>query len=403
MKLLDQISGNEKILWHGQKEKAVSVLESIFNPLMPFALVWALIDGGFIFGAGRAAAETGFGGIGIGMAAFFLIHLMPVWLYLIGILTSGMHAKNTEYAVTDRGVYIKTGVFSSNVVMKPFAELSSVSVRQGMFDKMFGTGDVTMNSAASNIQYGNRRRANIFSISNIKEYESVFQLVKQYQEAVYTDTMFPNQMRPAENPGYRTQFTGSIAHSNASMQAQQGYAPQGYGQPAFGGQINQQPVFSDPQRGFDAVRGSYAAGGVQAQPQTFGNPQIASAQQQTFGNPQIAPAQPHTFGMPQNASAQPQTFGMPQSAPAQPQTFGMPQSAPAQPQTFGMPQSASAQPQTFGMPQSAPVQPPGFEMPELPEVPQPADRFLDPTLPQAQAFRDPTQEYFDRAHQNDSF
>ena len=395
MKLLDQISGNEKILWHGRKEKGVSVLESIFNPLMPFALVWALFDGAFIFGFGKAAsaADGGFGGMGIGIAAFFLIHLMPVWLYLFGILTSGLQAKNTEYAVTDRGVYIKTGIFSSNVVMKPFAELSSVSVRQGMFDKMCGTGDVTMNSAGTDMRYGNRSRSNIFSISNVKEYESVFQLVKQYQEAVYTDTMFPNQMRPAENPGYRTQFTGSIAHSNASMQAQQGYAPQGYGQPAFGGQINQQPVFSDPQRGFDAVRGSYAAGGAQAPQQTFGIPQNASAQPQAFGNPQITPAQQQTFGMPQNASAQPQAFGNPQSAPVQPQTFGIPQITPAQQQAFGMPQNTPAQISGFDMP----------ELPDIPDIPQPADRFLDPTLPQAQTFRDPTQEYFDRNHQNGSF
>ena len=45
------VGNNEKILYEGKPSKKCFVFESIFNPLMPFALIWAIIDFGFIGGA----------------------------------------------------------------------------------------------------------------------------------------------------------------------------------------------------------------------------------------------------------------------------------------------------------------------------------------------------------------
>ena len=97
MKLLDQIGSNEKVLWMGKKAFTVSILESIFNPLMPFALIWGLLDSSMFFDISNAGSS----GLDIGMLGFFLIHMLPVWIYLGGVLTSAVRAKHTEYAVTD--------------------------------------------------------------------------------------------------------------------------------------------------------------------------------------------------------------------------------------------------------------------------------------------------------------
>ena len=32
--------------------------------------------------------------------------------------------------------------------------------------------------------------------------------IKKLQEDIYTDTMYPNDLRPAENQGYRTKYNG---------------------------------------------------------------------------------------------------------------------------------------------------------------------------------------------------
>ena len=206
MNLRDQISRGEAVLWNGKKSVKVSVLEAIFNPMLPFALIWLAFDAGFI---GLSAFGGGFGdSMAFILVPFFLLHLMPVWLYIGGVITSAMKAKNTEYLITDRAIYIQTGVFKTVTEMKPFADLSHVTVSQGIFDKMCGTGDViTVCSHVSTTSEGGHSHG--MNIDNIKDYESVFRLVKEYQEAIYTDTMYPNDLRPRENHGYNTTYVGS--------------------------------------------------------------------------------------------------------------------------------------------------------------------------------------------------
>ena len=47
------VGANEKIFYEGKPNKKCYIFESIFNPLLPFALIWAIIDlgvlGGVIF------------------------------------------------------------------------------------------------------------------------------------------------------------------------------------------------------------------------------------------------------------------------------------------------------------------------------------------------------------------
>ncbi|MBQ9488364.1 MAG: hypothetical protein IJU80_00365, partial [Lachnospiraceae bacterium] len=38
------VGSEETILWQGRPEKKCFIVESIFNPLLPFALFWAAID-----------------------------------------------------------------------------------------------------------------------------------------------------------------------------------------------------------------------------------------------------------------------------------------------------------------------------------------------------------------------
>ena len=42
------VGNNEKIMYEGRPNKKCFLFESIFNPLLPFALIWAIIDFGII-------------------------------------------------------------------------------------------------------------------------------------------------------------------------------------------------------------------------------------------------------------------------------------------------------------------------------------------------------------------
>ena len=209
------VGSNEKILWKGKPNKRCFILEGIFNPMLPFALVWFLFDSLFIAAFIGGAATPGAPAVfSIFPLIFFLFHLMPVWIYLGGVIFVFRRYQHTEYIVTDKGVYISGGLFSYTCNMKPFTELARVNIHRGIIDQIIGVGDVVLTSNnvadlySSNIRVNGRPLDVGTTIADIKDYRKVFELIKKLQEDIYTDTMYPNALRPEENPGYRTKYNG---------------------------------------------------------------------------------------------------------------------------------------------------------------------------------------------------
>lgn len=195
------IGPDESIYYEGKPNKKCYIFESIFNPLLPFALLWALIDFavlGGIFMSGEMENTLLF------IIPFMLIHLMPVWIYLGGVFFTVKKYKNTAYIVTDRAIYVSDGIFAQTFNTKPFAELSRIDLHRGVFDQMFNVGDIV---ATSN-QYSENGRIATIKISSISNYLEVYNMVKKLQTDIYTDVMYPNAKRPTENPGYNTKYKG---------------------------------------------------------------------------------------------------------------------------------------------------------------------------------------------------
>lgn len=194
------IGEKEKIMYEGKSNKKCFIFESIFNPLMPFALLWGIIDFSILGGTLFFNEEKS---MLLFLIPFMLLHLMPVWIYLGGIIFTFRKYKNTYYVVTDNGIYVSGGVFSKTFIHKPFAELSHVNLHRGIFDQMFNVGDIIVTS--SQITNGKSETISICSISN---YTEVYNLVKKLQKDIYTDVMYPNDKRPSENHGYKTEYKG---------------------------------------------------------------------------------------------------------------------------------------------------------------------------------------------------
>lgn len=197
------VGSNEKILYEGKPNKKCYVLESIFNPLLPFALIWAIIDFGIIGGVVLVEKAEN---ILFFIIPFMLFHLMPVWIYLGGILFTAKRYKNTAYVVTDKAIYVSGGVFTRNINVKPFAELSYINLHRGIFDQMFNVGDIV---ATSN-QMTQRGKSITIIIASVSDYVEVYNLVKKLQTDIYSDIMYPNAKRPSENPGYNTKYKGIL-------------------------------------------------------------------------------------------------------------------------------------------------------------------------------------------------
>ena len=188
------INPNEKIWYEGKPNKKCFIFESIFNPLLIIAIVWAIFDFGFLTG-------IIFDGELI-MIPFMLLHLLPVWLYLGGVLFSVKRYNNTEYVITNMAIYVSGGVFARNISTKSFAEMSNIAIHQGVFDRLFNVGDVV----ATTGQIDKEGNSVTVSLDCISDYTEIYHLVKKLQIDVYSDVMYPNAKRPEDNSGYNTNY-----------------------------------------------------------------------------------------------------------------------------------------------------------------------------------------------------
>lgn len=194
--LKSMVGNDETVLYEGKPDKKCFIFESIFNPLLPVAIIWAVIDIGFL---GLASGESN-----SILTPFMLFHMMPVWIYLSGVIFAFKKYENTYYIVTDHAVYISSGIFTMNFEAKTFAELSRVNLHRGVFDQMFHVGDIQITTN----QMTNKNMPAILRINSISDYAEVYQLVKKLQKDIYSDIMYPNDLRPRENHGYKTKYRG---------------------------------------------------------------------------------------------------------------------------------------------------------------------------------------------------
>ena len=207
------VGTDERIMWEGRPNKKCFIFESIFNPLLPFAIVWGLFDLFFFksfFAVENTVKSAGASDMGLFGGSFILVfllfHLMPVWIYLGGVIMCSRRYKNTAYIVTDKAVYLSSGIISRTINRKPFAELSHVNLHRGFFDQKFGVGDIVLSSTTAVSTNGAVMPG--ITIASISEYNKVYDLVKKIQTDIYSDTMYPNDMRPKENHGYNTEYKG---------------------------------------------------------------------------------------------------------------------------------------------------------------------------------------------------
>lgn len=194
--LKSMVGTDETVLYEGKPDKKCFIFESIFNPLLPVAILWAILDFGIL---GSAMGDMQFI-----MIPFLLFHLMPVWIYLGGVIFSFRRYKNTYYIVTDHAVYVSSGIFTMNLETKTFAEMSRINLHRGIFDQMFHVGDVRITTN----QLTRKNTPALLNLNSIANYTEVFQLIKKLQKDIYSDIMYPNDLRPEENHGYKTKYRG---------------------------------------------------------------------------------------------------------------------------------------------------------------------------------------------------
>lgn len=158
-----ELQEGENVLWQGKPKKAARVWNSVFAPMLPFVLIWLAVDGFILVGM---AASGAIGEMAFFIIPFFAIHLMPVWIWIGGIIKAIGKGKFDHYVVTDRRVLIKNENVLYNSIY--FTEIVNVAVKRSLADRLAGTGDVYMVISGMGKE----------SVLDIAEYENVYGMIQ---------------------------------------------------------------------------------------------------------------------------------------------------------------------------------------------------------------------------------
>lgn len=204
--MIEQIKDiNEQILWSGKPNKLVYIIGSPFFYL--FALFWGGFDFLFIskIFSFNSSYDSSIGSVSPFLLLFFAIHLAPVWFAILGPVFRFFAWNNIEYAVTDKRVYLVSGIFGRDITSIEHREAQKLSVDVSPIENMFKIGSIYLTSYISG---NNRSSTSRYTIKHIGNPYEVYNLIKRVSLDVYTDQQFPNMYRPDENKGYKTKYTG---------------------------------------------------------------------------------------------------------------------------------------------------------------------------------------------------
>lgn len=192
---------DEQILWTGAPNFTTFMCGGI--PFLIFGMIWGVFEIAFLIFASFGFSEVGVSSWAyIPFLLFMLLHSFPCWgsvLYMFWLYFS--HA-NTAYAITNKRVLFRSGVFGIDYQIIDYDKIKDVQVNVGPIEKMFDVGSILFNTGDSHSNgYPMLKR-----FSGIENPYDVFRQLKEVSLDVKTDWNYPNAKRPETNPGYRTHY-----------------------------------------------------------------------------------------------------------------------------------------------------------------------------------------------------
>lgn len=111
------------------------------------------------------------------------ISFFPLFLYLAYMTYTLLIHSFTEYVITDKALYKKTGIIKQTIIIKPFNEISHLTIQRGFIDRMMKTGDIVINNGP----YINQKKhydGDVFDglvLTDISNFKEVFSYIKNHQ------------------------------------------------------------------------------------------------------------------------------------------------------------------------------------------------------------------------------
>lgn len=194
----DVLFKDENILWEGRPDK-IAYVSHIARGQILGALFFLLFDSFFIFMVSRFAGEDAFPKeIIIFLVGFFAFHLFPVWAFIASIIKAFVAHKNISYAITDRRIIARTGVIGLDFENVNYTDITNIDIDVSIIEKIRKVGTIRINTSSD-------KSVKLISIKD--PYQTGKMLNKTYID-INSDIHYPNALRPENNPGYNTKYTG---------------------------------------------------------------------------------------------------------------------------------------------------------------------------------------------------
>ncbi len=192
----------EQLIWEGKPDRVTYVIGQPF--LYLFALMWGAFDAVFIFAF--TSGEAFGGSMGFFFIPFFLIHLIPVWIAIFGPVYRLINWNYIEYAITDKRIYVASGIIGRDIKLVEFSQVREPSVQVGIIEKLRNCGTVRLNPYSQTNRSGTQGLLHTGALLHISDPYGVFKRIKQMSLDIQTDISYPNAIRPDNNPGYNTKY-----------------------------------------------------------------------------------------------------------------------------------------------------------------------------------------------------
>ena len=108
---------------------------------------WLSLDPGEdIVWTGRPASETLYGTI---LSGLLLAVVLIGFLILLGVPFAYLRIQNTDYVVTTESLYVKSGIFSTNIETVDLDRIQNTEYNRSFWGKQFGYGSISISTAGS--------------------------------------------------------------------------------------------------------------------------------------------------------------------------------------------------------------------------------------------------------------
>ena len=125
--------------------------------------------------------------------------LAPVWVWLANIFSAGIAYQKTYYIVTNRRILLMHGAIMHREFENLYYQnIGDIHLAMRFVDNICNTGTIVLNVRG--------HESNIHAILHIENATTVFQKVQKCISDIASDVYYPNDMRPTENHGYRTEY-----------------------------------------------------------------------------------------------------------------------------------------------------------------------------------------------------